>query len=131
MATVLITSSELASCFLVPTAEEGHRVIEADGGGETLQEVMRWRPDVVIMPDDAEPVEGVDLLPVIRRISKANIILVGSGDANKMAQALFEGADAYLQHPVDLAELRSRLRALLRRGTGDRAPAMRSLHRSQ
>jgi len=99
---------------------DDRRIIEADTSGDMLEQVLRLRPDGIIMLDDSESVEGVDLLPVVRRISDAIIIVVGTGDANRMAQALFEGADAYVQHPVDRAQLRSRLRALLRRRTARR-----------
>ena len=61
--------------------------------------------------------EGVALLSVVRRMTEAIVIVVGGGESDRMARALFEGADAYLQHPVDRAHLRSRLRALLRRRT--------------
>ena len=127
MATVLIVSPELASYLQVPTAEEDHRVIVADGSGDTLQQVMRRRPDVIIMPEDSESVEGADLLPVVRGLSDAIIIVVGTGETDKVAQALFEGADAFLAHPIDRAGLRSRLRALLRRRTAGRQ--MRCLNR--
>ena len=115
MATILIVLSEETSPLVAMSAEAGHRVIEAHNSGEALRELMRQHPEAVIIRDDGEPVEGVELLPVIRRMTKAAIVVVGEGGERRMAQALFQGADAYLTHPVDAGALRSRLRALLRR----------------
>ena len=115
MAIVMIVSSERTSSLVLLVAEAGHRVIETFDSGEALQQVMRQQHDVIIMPDDADPVEGVDLLSVLRGMTSAAIIVVGEGGESRMARALFQGADAYLKYPVDAEELSSRLRALLRR----------------
>ena len=96
-------------------AEDGHRLSEVPDSGEALKEVVRRGPDLIIMPDDAETVEGVDLLPITRGLTDAGTVVVGSGDGNRMARALFEGADVYLKYPTGDRELRSRVRALLRR----------------
>ena len=67
-------------------------------------------------------------MAVIRGLSEGIIVVVGDGEANKMAKALFEGADAYLQYPIDRPGLLSRLQSLLRRqGTNRQAHNDRSL----
>ena len=115
MAIVLISVCNGMPELVAWAAEENHRVIEAYDSGETMQQVLRHHPDVIILADGAEPVEGVDLLPVIRGLTASAIIVVGDGDPTSMAKALFEGADAYLKYPIDGSEYRSRVRALLRR----------------
>ena len=115
MATVLLVSSEPSDQLTVVAAEEGHNVVEVATVGEALQQATFLSPDVVIMPDDAESVDGVDPLPIVRRDVDATIIAVGTGEAQKTSQALFNGADSYLKRPVDRSELRGRLRSLLRR----------------
>ena len=115
MATVLIVSDNLASELFVPIAEDGHRVIESSAGGDPLQDVMRGEPDVIIMPDQAESVDGTELLPAVRSLSGAIVVVVGTGGTSRPTHALFEGADAYLQHPMEGDQLRSRLHSLLRR----------------
>ena len=115
MANILIVLSEETSPLVAMAAEAGHRVAEAQNSGEALREIMRQHPEAVIILDDGEPVEGVELLSIVRRMTKAAIIVVGKGGERRIAQALFQGADAYLTHPVDAGALRSRLRALLRR----------------
>ena len=119
MATILIVSDELSSHLAIPMAEEGHRVIEADRSGDTLQQILHLRPDVIVMPDDWESVEGMGLLPVVRGLSEAIMIVVGSSNATRRTEALFAAADAYVEHPVDRALLLARLRTLLRRSRSD------------
>ena len=94
-------------------------MIEAYDSGHVLQLVMRRRYDVVILPEDARPVDGEELLPMVHRLTRAAIVVVGRGDETKMANALFQGADAYLRYPEEAGALRSRLRALLRRQVTD------------
>lgn len=114
MVTVLIVTREEMSSLIPIVAEAGHRVIEAFDSGHVLQLVMRQEPDVVIIPDDAEPIDGEELLPVVRRLTTGPIIVVGEGQETRMANALFQGADAYLRYPINAGMLRSRLSSLLR-----------------
>ena len=114
MALVLVFSREDLSSVIQVVAEMGHRVLDAYDSGHVLQLVMRRRLDVIVLPEDAEPVNGEGLLTLIRRLTAAAIIVVGEGTEMKMTRALFRGADAYLPYPLDHAQLRSRLRALLR-----------------
>ena len=117
MATVLV--ADLGETFpfaqLVKAAAQArHKVIEAYDAGQALQEVMRHQPDATIIPDKAESADGVELLPLLRRLASGVIIVVGDGQGVSTARALFLGADAYWKYPVDDTELRSRLRTLLR-----------------
>ena len=123
VATVLVVSTELSRDVLVPLAEDGYSVVEGDTTYGALQQAKRRSPDVVIMPDDLEPEQGIDPLHAVRRDVDAIIIAVGTGKANKISEALFRGADAYVTHPIDRAELRGRLRSLLRRRTTMRRSA--------
>ena len=89
-------------------------MVEAYDSGHVLQLVMRREFDALVLPERAEPIDGEDLLPVIRRITSAVIIVAGPGEQTAMARALLSGADAYLQYPDEIENVRSRLRAALR-----------------
>jgi DNA-binding response OmpR family regulator len=115
MSTVLIVLRKEHSLLTNILVKEGYRIIEAFDTGHVLQLVMRQGVDAIILPEDAEPIDGEELLPVIRRLTVAPIVVVGEGGQLKMAEALFRGADAYLNYPDEPARLRSRLRAILRR----------------
>jgi two-component system OmpR family response regulator/two-component system response regulator QseB len=88
---------------------------------------------------DAEPVAAVVLdlgLPdlsgfeVLRRLrargNKVPVLILTARDAvGDRVKGLDGGADDYVVKPVDLAELAARLRALIRRASGEAAPALR------
>jgi DNA-binding response OmpR family regulator len=73
---------------------------------------------------------GMDGLAVLRHLraggSKTPILILTARDAvDDRVGGLDVGADDYVLKPVDLAELRARLRALIRRARGEAAPALR------
>ena len=101
--------------MLVPVlAEAGHRVFEAYDSGEVLKLVLGSQLDLVMIPDESEPVDGQELLPLIRKLTLAAIVAVGHGDETAIANAFLQGADEYLRFPLDNAITRSRVQALLR-----------------
>ncbi len=99
MARILVVSRKELSPLMALLAEEGHSIVEAYDSGHVMPLVMRPGIDVVILPDDIEPADGEELLPVIRRLTLATIVVVGEGEEMTMANALFRGADAYLHYP--------------------------------
>lgn len=115
MATVLVfTRPELVA--LVPfLRERGFRVLEAHDSGHVLQVVLRNTLDALLLPDDAGPIEGEDMLPVIRRLTKGSIVVAGEGEETSMSRAFLQGADAYIKRPLTEREVLGRLHALLRR----------------
>jgi two-component system OmpR family response regulator/two-component system response regulator QseB len=69
-------------------------------------------------------------LAVLRRLrargSKVPVLILTARDAvEDRVTGLDAGADDYVIKPVDLAELAARLRALVRRASGEAAPALR------
>lgn len=70
-----------------------------------------------------ESLAGVELLPVVRRLTESPIIAVGSGAQMDMVQSLLQGADMYLARPVNVREFMARIRALLRRYAAARGPS--------
>ncbi len=113
MARILIYSSGDMAMLVPIVAEAEHSVAEAYDSGEILQLVIRSQFDIIMIPDGVEPIDGQEVLPLIRRLTLGAIIVVGDGDETAVANALLQGADQYLRFPVDSALVRSRLRALL------------------
>jgi len=115
MPTILILSNNQIAPLIRLLAEDGHNVIEARDGDNLLQRVMGAGLDCVVLPEEVELPDGQEALPVVRKLTDEVIVVVGQGGEGKMARALFMGADAYLQYPDELALVRSRFRAVLRR----------------
>ncbi len=114
MVTVLILSQPEMSSLVSAVAEAGHQVIEADDGGDLLQLVAHRPVGVVMLPFDADPIDGEDLLHVVRKRSPASIIVVGPESETESVSSLLNGADAYLPFMVSANIVRVRIGSLLR-----------------
>ena len=103
--------SELTEVF----QGEGFEVVaEADSGGGVGRIIQR-EPGVVLMAEEMPPLDGVELLPLARRMTSSPIIVVGDGGDTAVVKALLQGADMYLRKPVNYLELLGRIGALTRR----------------
>ena len=116
METVLIISGDKGRQGLVLSLQDaGFRVIEELESGDGLRRVLDDAPHVVIMNESMSPMDGVELLPLLRRVTKSPIVVVGAGDEADIVQTLLQGADIYVTQPVNAKELVARTQALLRR----------------
>ncbi len=87
----------------------------SDGGG--LEDVLAaFRPDVVVLDVMLPGRDGFALIDVVRGYGDAGIVLLTARDAlEDRLRGLDSGADDYLVKPFELAELLSRVAAVLRR----------------
>jgi len=94
--------------FTAPTAEEGMRLYR------------HTRPDILILDVMLPNRSGFDLCKAIRRDSKVPIIFLTAraGDSDRVS-GLELGADDYVVKPFNLSELAARVKAVLRRATGE------------
>jgi DNA-binding response OmpR family regulator len=99
-------------------AADGHRVSEV-ADGEAALEALASRPfDLVLLDLALGP--GPDGIEVCRRLRRAGadlhvVVLTALDGEAHVVMALEAGADDYVTKPVGVAELRSRVRAVLRR----------------
>ncbi len=112
---LVIDVDESRQSVVLALQDAGFRVIEASGSGEGVKRTLDDSPRIVIVGEEMPPIDGVDLLPVLRRLTESPIITFGAGGEMAMVQALLGGADVYLTRPVNIRELMARIRALLRR----------------
>jgi putative two-component system response regulator len=120
VATILMVDDEPANIDIVTRvlAPEGYRVSSARDGEEGLSAVRRTHPDVVLL-DVVMP--GLDGFEVCRRLKDdavtrlIPVVLVTTlGDRDARIRGAASGADDFLSKPIDVLELKARLRSLVR-----------------
>jgi DNA-binding response OmpR family regulator len=112
---LIIDVDENRQIAILALQDAGFRVTEALESGQGVRNTLDISPRIIIVGEEMPPINGVELLPVLRRLTESPIIVLGSGGEMAMVRALFQGADFYLTRPVNVRELIARIRALLRR----------------
>jgi two-component system, OmpR family, response regulator RegX3 len=104
---------------------ECFEVQDAGDGEAALNAAVRGPIDLVLLDLDLRKLSGLDVLRKLRAVSTVPVIALSSRDSEvDRVLALELGADDCLAKPCSLAEVVSRVRALLRRCEYERA-AMR------
>jgi two-component system OmpR family response regulator len=121
---ILVVEDELkmASLLRRGLTEEGHAVDLARTGDDALWMARATEYDAVVL-DLMLP--GVDGFEVCRRLREGGVwspvlMLTARDGVEDRVAGLDAGADDYLPKPFSFAELLARLRALVRRGAGER-----------
>lgn len=98
---------------------------------QIVEEVIAWKPDLILMDLYLPEKNGFYWTAQIRKISSLPIIFISSADENSsILTALTQGADDYITKPFDMAILVSKIQALLRR-TYDYTPKSNILEHHQ
>jgi len=120
--TVLVVEDEesFVEALQIGLAREGFRVEVAGDGVEALERFAQVKPDIVLLDVMLPRVSGLDVCRQIRAQSSVPIIMVTakSGEIDTVV-GLEVGADDYVTKPYRIRELVARIRALLRRASGD------------
>ncbi len=96
--------------------DEGYAVTTARDGVELRRLVPQVRPDLVVCDLKMPGEDGLSLTRWLRAEShSAVLMLTGMGSVLDRVVGLEMGADDYLPKPFEPAELRSRIKAILRR----------------
>src|SRR5271156_4649724 len=93
----------------------GYQTFEATNGKEAL-ELLRKKPDLIILDLGLPDAQGHDLLQTIRvRNERVPIVVLsGRGDEAGKVKALDFGADDYITKPFGMNELIARMRVAVR-----------------
>ncbi|MEU1291757.1 response regulator transcription factor [Streptomyces sp. NPDC005840] len=105
---------------------EGYQVTAVADGVEALAQAHRTPPDVLLLDVMMPGIDGLQVCRVLRAEGDRTPILMLTAlveTADRIA-GLDAGADDYVVKPFDVEEVFARLRALLRRTGGDRAPGV-------
>jgi len=101
----------------------GVRVTWASEGRAALTEVLRERPDVVLLDVMLPGMNGFELCKEIRqRLDTPVIMVTALTEEDDRVVGLEGGADDYLTKPFSSRELLARIRAQVRRATGNVGP---------
>ena len=96
--------------------QEGFEVRSAVDGQAGLALVTDWRPDCVVLDLMLPKIDGIALIPELRRVTEVPIVMLTAlGTVRDRVGGLQAGADDYVVKPFDLPELAVRLHAALRR----------------
>lgn len=99
--------------------DAGYAVVAARDGADGLAMHAREQPDLVILDIMLPALDGFEVCRRIRSWSSTPILmLTARGDEDDRIQGLELGADDYLVKPFSPRELVSRVRAILRRASG-------------
>lgn len=108
---------------------DGYEVELACDGAAALAAVSACAPDAIVLDVMLPTVDGLEVCRRLRSVGdRVPVLMVTARDAvaDRVA-GLDAGADDYLVKPFSIAELRARVRALLRRAGFDQAEPLRYL----
>src|SRR5579872_1182277 len=124
--TILVVEDEPRIVQLVRDYLEhgGFTVLTASDGHAALRTARTGRPDLVVLDLGLPGLDGLDVARSLRREGEVPIImLTARADESDKLVGLELGADDYLTKPFSPKELVARVRAVLRRAEGLRAPS--------
>lgn len=105
--------------------KEGYTVFSAGTAEEGMRLYRQAKPDLLILDVMLPNRSGFDLCKAIRRDSKVPIIFLTARAADSERVGGLElGADDYIVKPFNLNELAARVKAVLRRATGENPQQM-------
>lgn len=102
----------------------GFSVIHANSGGEALDDMHAFKPDLMVIDAKLPDIDGIEVCYRLRHMEDRTlpILLVSSSDrVNDKVSGLDSGADDYITSPFDFEEFAARIRAKLRRAECTRA----------
>jgi two-component system OmpR family response regulator len=105
--------------------EEGYAVDTADNGEEGLFKAENTDYDCIVLDIMLPILDGWQILTRLRTRKQSPVLMLTARDASSdRVQGLDLGADDYLVKPFDLPELLARIRALIRRSSGQARPSI-------
>ena len=118
MSTILIIedNTEINNLIRETMEKSGYSCVQAFSGTEALYLLPSCKADLIIMDLMLPGKCGEELLPQIKKMTDASVLVVSAKDAiDTKVSLLKNGAEDYLTKPFNLKELAVRVEVLLRR----------------
>ncbi|HAV78776.1 MAG TPA: DNA-binding response regulator [Anaerolineae bacterium] len=122
--TIMVVDDEKRLVSLVESylTKEGYRVVTAYNGREALSVARNEKPDLIVLDVMMPEMDGYEFMRQHRAGNNTPIILLTARvDDDEKVIGLEVGADDYMTKPFRPRELVARIRALLRRASGQEA----------
>jgi DNA-binding response OmpR family regulator len=119
---LLVEDDRSIASFVEPELEHlGYRVQCAYDGPTGLEEVKKFRPELIVLDIMLPKLDGVGVLKRLRQEgNRVPVVMLTARDTTlDKVHSLDHGADDYVTKPFDIEELLARIRALLRRVEGE------------
>ncbi|TAL12493.1 MAG: response regulator transcription factor [Nitrospirae bacterium] len=122
---ILVVEDEAKVASFVRRAleEESYAVDVCDDGAKGLELALAGCYDLIVLDLMLPGMPGLEVLKALRKeqVTAPVLILTARSELDQKVKGLDAGADDYLTKPFAIEELVARVRALLRRGTGEAA----------
>ncbi|MEV4332008.1 response regulator transcription factor [Streptomyces sp. NPDC049597] len=118
MACVLVVEDDpvIRAALIEVLTGHGYAVRTAHQGFEALREVTQAPPDIVVLDLGLPDLDGLDVLRMIRGISRVPVLVATARDDDtEVIRLLNAGADDYMVKPFSGGQLAARIAAVLRR----------------
>ncbi|GAA4763499.1 response regulator transcription factor [Streptomyces sanyensis] len=128
MASVLVVEDDpvIRGALIEVLTGHGYAVKTAHQGFEALREITQDPPDIVVLDLGLPDLDGIDVLRMIRGISRVPVLVATARDEDtEIIRLLNAGADDYMVKPFSGGQLAARLAAVLRRSGPAEAEAER------
>ncbi|HLI96343.1 MAG TPA: response regulator transcription factor [Candidatus Baltobacteraceae bacterium] len=118
MSRILVVDDErrIRELLELSLSHHGYEVRSAADGQAALAVAKEWEPDAVILDVMLPKIDGISLLPMLRRVTDAPVIMLSAkGEVEDKVSGLTHGADDYISKPFEIDELLAHVEAKLRR----------------
>jgi two-component system, OmpR family, KDP operon response regulator KdpE len=117
---VIDDETTLAEMLMVKLEPKGYQILSARNGNEGLKLAYESHPDLVLLDIMMPEMDGWETCRRLRELSDVPVImLTAKVNEEDLIRGFRLGADDYVKKPFSIKELEERIRAVLRRSSGN------------